>query len=145
MRFMMIIKATKDSEAGKMPSSRAFEEMGKFNEEMVKAGVMLAAEGLQASSKGARVRLGAGKPVVVDGPFSETKELIAGFWMIQAKSKAEAIDWASRVPNPGREDIEIELRQVFEVEDFPSDVLSPEAAAREQAMRKDLEQKAAKS
>src|ERR1043165_5208845 len=119
MRFMMIVKANKDSEAGKLPSTEFLESMGKFNEELVKAGVMLAGEGLQASSKGARVRFDGDKRTVTDGPFTETKELIAGFWRIQAASKEEAIEWVSRAPFDGG--TEIEVRQVFEASDFPAD------------------------
>jgi hypothetical protein len=118
MRFMIIVKATKDSEAGVMPSEQLLTEMGKFNEELVKAGVMLAGEGLHPTSKGARVRFSGGKRTVIDGPFGETKELIAGFWLWQVKSKAEAIEWVKRCPNPHNEDTEIEVRQVFEAEDF---------------------------
>jgi hypothetical protein len=120
MRFMMIVKASKDSEAGKMPSEELLACMGKYNEELVKAGVMLAGEGLQASSKGARVYFSKGKRRVVDGPFAETKELIAGFWIIQVKSKEEAIEWAKRCPAPHGDDVEthLELRQIFELEDF---------------------------
>jgi len=115
MRFMLIVKASKESEAGVLPSEKELAEMGKFNEQMVKNGMMLAGEGLQASSKGARVTFKGGKPTVVDGPFAETKELVAGFWLIQAKSKEEAIEWARRAPSV---DGEIEVRQVFELEDF---------------------------
>jgi len=115
---MLLVKADKNSEAGSLPDERILSEMGKFNDEMVKAGVMLAGEGLQASSKGARVKFTGDKRTVTDGPFAETKELIAGFWLIQAKSKAEAIEWAKRAPF---EDGEIEVRQVFELEDFPVD------------------------
>jgi hypothetical protein len=120
MRFMVIVPANKDSEAGVLPSEKDLAAMGKFNEELVKAGVMLAGEGLKESSKGARITFGGGKPRVVDGPFTESKELIAGFWIIQTKSKEEAIEWMKRAPfDPG---ITIELRQVFETEDFaPSD------------------------
>jgi hypothetical protein len=120
MRFMMIVKASKDSEAGKLPSEEMLAAMAKFNEEMVKAGVMLDGTGLQPSSKGARVRFSSGKPTVIDGPFAETKELIAGFWIIQVKSKQEAIEWAKRSPNPHGEgqETEIEIRQLFELEDF---------------------------
>src|SRR6266851_2286420 len=134
MRFMMIVKANKDSEAGALPSKEILEAMGKFNEEMVKAGVLLAAEGLQASSKGARVKFSKGKPTVIDGPFTESKELIAGFWLIQVKSKEEAIEWASRSPAPHGPDqeSEIEIRQVFEAADFPAEIFPPEDAAREQ-------------
>jgi len=142
MRFMMIVKANKDSEAGVMPSMDLVDAMGKFNEEMVEAGVLLAAEGLQASSKGARVKFSPGrKPTVIDGPFAETKELIAGFWMIQVKSKEEAIAWASRRPaphGPGQES-DIEIRKVFEASDFGSDV-----AANEQALRDEIERRSAK-
>ena len=141
MRFMMIVKANPDTEAGVMPSREAMEAMGKYNEELTKAGVMLAGEGLHPSSKGFRVRFsGNGKPRVIDGPFTETKELIAGFWLIQVKSREEAMDWAKRVPfGPGEE---LEVRQVFEAADFPADILPPEEAAREQVWR-DEQQKAA--
>jgi hypothetical protein len=115
MRFMLIVKADERSEAGELPTAKELEEMGRFNEELVKAGVMLDGEGLQASSKGARVKFSGGKPTVVDGPFAESKELIAGYWIIQAKSREEAIEWARRVPFV---DGEIEVRQVFETEDF---------------------------
>jgi hypothetical protein len=119
MRFMVLVKATKDSEAGKLPSAELLTAMGKFNEELVKAGVMLAGEGLHPSSKGARVRFSGSKRTVVDGPFSETKELVAGFWILQVKSKEEAIEWIKRCPNPHAEqDSEIEIRQIFEAEDF---------------------------
>jgi hypothetical protein len=115
MRFMLIVKATDKSEAGVMPTEKELADMGRFNEEMIKSGVMLAGDGLQSSSKGARVKFSGGKPTVVDGPFTETKELVAGFWLIQAKSKEEAVEWARRVPFV---DGEIEVRQVFELEDF---------------------------
>jgi len=115
MRFMMIVKASKESEAGILPTETELAEMGKFNEQMVKAGVMLAGEGLQASSKGARVHYDGAKRTVTDGPFTETKELIAGFWLLQVKSRAEAIEWAKRVPF---KEGHVELRQVFELEDF---------------------------
>jgi hypothetical protein len=118
MRFMVIVKATKDSEAGVMPSEEMLAAMAKFNEEMVKAGVMLDGNGLQPSSKGARVRFSGNKRTVVDGPFTETKELIAGFWILQVKSKEEAIEWIKRCPNPYNEDGEVEIRQLFELEDF---------------------------
>lgn len=119
MRFMVIVKATRDSEAGIMPSPELLAAMGKFNEELIKAGVMLAGEGLQSSSKGSRVKFAGDKRIVTDGPFAETKELIAGFWLWKCGSKAEAIEWVKRCPNPmpGRE-AEIEIRQVFEPEDF---------------------------
>src|SRR6266581_7171414 len=118
MRFMVIVKANKDSEAGVMPGRKLLAEMGKFNEELAKAGVLLAGEGLQASSKGKRVRFSGEKRIVIDGPFAETKELIAGFWLWQCKSMQEAVDWVKRCPNPYSEDGEIEIRQVFETEDF---------------------------
>jgi len=119
MRFMVIVKANKDSEAGVLPDQKILAEMGRFNEELVKAGVMLAAEGLQASAKGARVRFDGAKRTVIDGPFSETKELIAGFWLWQVRSKEEAIEWLKRAPF---DKTEVEIRQVFEAEDFaPSD------------------------
>jgi hypothetical protein len=120
MRFMVIVKANKDSEAGVLPDRKILAAMGKFNEELVKAGVMLAGEGLQASSKGARVRFGQGKGTVIDGPFTEAKELIAGYTMIQVKSREEALEWSRRFPNPAIDggDCEIEVRQLFELEDF---------------------------
>jgi hypothetical protein len=118
MRFMILVKASKDSEAGVMPSERLLTEMGKYNEELAKAGVLLAAEGLHPSSKGARVRFSGAKRTVIDGPFAETKELIAGFWLWQVKSKEEAIEWVKRCPNPHNEETEVEIRQVFEPEDF---------------------------
>ena len=132
MRFMMLVKASKDSEAGVLPSKELVAAMGRFNEEMMKAGVMLAGEGLHASSKGARVSFSGGAPTVSPGPFPGAPELVAGFWMIQVKSKDEAIAWASRVPFV---DGEIEIRQVFEAADFPPEILPPEDAAREQAWR----------
>jgi len=135
---MMLVKASKDSEAGVMPSKELIDAMGKFNEEMVKAGVMLAGEGLHASSKGARVRFSGTRRNVIAGPFPETEALVAGFWMIQVKSKAEAIEWAERIPF---EEGEVELRQVFETEDFPAEILSPDAAAREQALREAVQKK----
>jgi hypothetical protein len=134
MRFMMIVKANPDSEAGQLPTREMVEAMGKYNDELIKAGVMLAGEGLHSSSKGFRVRFAeGGKSRVIDGPFTETKELIAGFWIIQTKSREEAIEWATRVPFPPGE--ELEVRQVFEAEDFPSDILPPEEAAKEQRFR----------
>ena len=136
MRFMVIIKANARSEAGEMPSERLLLEMGKYNEELVKAGVMLAGEGLHPSSRGARVRFTGSKRTVIDGPFSETKELIAGFWLIQTKTREEAIEWVKRIPNPDGEDSEVELRQVFEAEDFGE--LSPEVRDREQRLRAEL-------
>src|SRR5258706_11557496 len=116
MRFMILIKATKDSEAGMLPDQKLLTEMGKFNEELMKAGLMLAGEGLHASSKGARVRFSGNKRTVIDGPFTETKELIAGFWLWQVKSREEAIEWLKRCPNPHNEECEVEIRQVFEPE-----------------------------
>jgi len=135
MRFMVIVKATIDSEAGVMPSEQLLADMGKFNEELVKAGVMLAGEGLQPSSKGARVRFSGSKRTVIDGPFAETKELVAGFWLWQVKSKEEAIEWAKRCPSPhpGQE-CELEIRQVFEAEDFGAE-LTPELRAQEERLR----------
>ena len=118
MRFMVIVKATEESEAGVMPSEELLTAMGQYNEELVKAGVMLAGDGLQASSKGARVRFEGSERTVIDGPFTETKELIAGYWIFQVKSLEEAIEWVKRCPNPHNEDSEIEIRQVFEAEDF---------------------------
>ena len=135
MRFMVIVKADKDTEAGVMPSEKLLAEMGKYNEELVKAGVMLAGEGLQPSSKGARVRFSGDKRTVVDGPFTEAKELIAGFWLFQVKSKEEAIEWVKRAPNPfpGTES-EIEIRQVFEAEDFGPE-FTPELREQEERIR----------
>jgi len=123
MRFMVMVKATKDSEAGKMPSEVLLSAMAKFNEKMVKAGVMLEGNGLQPSSKGARVRFSGDKRTVIDGPFAETKELVAGYWILQCKSLAEAIEWIKRCPNPHDEDGEIEIRQLFELEDFASEAV----------------------
>jgi len=134
MRFMILIKASKDSEAGVLPSEQLLTEMGKFNEELVKAGVMLAGEGLQPSSKGARVKFAGTKRSVVDGPFAETKELIAGFWLWQVKSKDEAIEWVKRIPNPTGEEGEVEIRQVFEADDFGAN-LTPEARKQEERLR----------
>jgi hypothetical protein len=135
MRFMLIVKASEQSEAGILPTEKELADMGKFNEQMIKNGMMLAGEGLQASSKGARVTFKGGKPTVVDGPFTEAKELIAGFWLIQAKSKEEAVEWARRVPFV---DGEVEVRQVFELEDFgPSEAVETiHAKHREQLARK---------
>ena len=118
MRFMVMVKATKDSEAGVMPSEELLSAMAKFNEEMVKAGVMLDGNGLQSSAKGARVRFSGDKRTVLDGPFAETKELVADYWILQCKSLAEAVAWIKRCPNPHNEDSEIEIRQLFELEDF---------------------------
>ena len=145
MRFMILVKATKDSEASVMPSEQLLSEMGKFNEELVKAGVMLAGEGLHPSSKGARVRFSGAKRTVIDGPFAETKELVAGFWLWRCKSRQEAIDWVKRCPNPMPGESEIEIRQVFEVEDFGA-ALTPELKDQEERLRKKTEKlaKAAK-
>jgi hypothetical protein len=118
VRFMILLKADKDSEAGVLPTTEQLAAMGKYNEQLVKAGVLLAGEGLQASSKGARVRFSGGKRTVIDGPFAETKQLIAGYWLLQVASKAEAIEWVKRCPNPLNGEAEIEIRQVFEAEDF---------------------------
>ncbi len=134
MRFMIIVKSTVDAEAGKMPSTELLTAMGKYNEELVKAGVLLAGEGLHPSSKGARVRFEGSKRTVVDGPFAETKELIAGFWLFQVKSKEEAIEWVRRCPNPFDIDSEIEIRQVFDMEDF-GDAATPELREQEQRLR----------
>jgi len=138
MRFMVMVKATQDSEAGKMPSQELLAAMGKYNEELVKAGIMLSGEGLQPSRKGARVRFVGDKRIVVDGPFTETKELVAGFWMWQVKSKEEAIEWVKRCPNPmpGSE-AEIEIRQVFEAEDFGEE-FTPELRAAEEKLRSEI-------
>ena len=132
MRFMIIVKATKDSEAGVVPKQQLLADMGKFNEELAKAGILLAGDGLQPSSKGARVRFSGPKRTVVDGPFAETKELIAGFWIWKVKSKEQAIEWVKRCPNPMPGDSEIEIRQVFEAEDF-GEQFTPEL--KEQAER----------
>ncbi|WP_437333003.1 YciI family protein [Sorangium sp. So ce394] len=140
MRFMILIKATKDSEAGVMPSEQLLTEMGKFNEELVKAGVMVAGDGLHPSAKGARVRFSGDKRTVIDGPFAETKELIAGFWIWEVKSKEEAIEWVKRCPNPMYEDSEIEIRQVFTADDF-GPALTPELREQEDRLRAQVEAK----
>ncbi|HEY1421939.1 MAG TPA: YciI family protein [Candidatus Acidoferrum sp.] len=137
---MVIVKASKSSEAGVLPSQQLLADMGKFNEELVKAGVMLAGEGLQASSKGKRVRFSGTQRTLTDGPFSETKELIAGFWLWQVRSMEEAIEWVKRCPNPHPEDCEIEIRQVFEVADF-GPALTPEQKAQEAKLRAQAAQK----
>jgi hypothetical protein len=137
---MIIVKATKDSEAGVMPSEQLLSEMGKFNEELTKAGVLLAADGLHPSSKGARVRFSGAKRTVIDGPFAETKELIAGFWLWQVKSKKEAIEWVKRCPNPMKGESEIEIRQVFEAEDFGAE-FTPELREREERLRAQIAKK----
>jgi hypothetical protein len=143
MRFMMLVRATADSEAEIYGENARdeFAAMGEYNESLVKAGVLLAAEGLQPSSRGARIQFSGGKRTVVDGPFTEAKELIAGFWIIDVKSREEAMEWASRVPFV---DGEVEIRPVFEASDFPAEVFPPEAAAREQAIRDELQAKTSK-
>ncbi|MES2319223.1 MAG: YciI family protein [Pseudomonadota bacterium] len=138
MRFMVIVKASPESEAGKMPSEKLLADMGKFNEELVKAGVMLAGEGLHPSSKGARIQFSGDKRTVVDGPFAETKELVAGFWLIDVKSKQEAIEWMKRCPNPMESDSEIEIRQVFEADDFGAE-FTPELREQEERLRAQIE------
>jgi hypothetical protein len=141
MKVMVIVKSSKDSEAGVMPSRELLEAMGKFNEELVKAGVLLAAEGLQPSSRGKRVRFSGAKRTVVDGPFAETKELIAGFWIWQVKSMDEAVEWLKRCPNPHEEDGEVEIRPLFAPEDFAAsdptgELCAAEARPREQVAKK---------
>jgi len=137
MRFMIIIKADADFEAGEMPSERLLAEFGKYNEELLRAGVLLACEGLHPSSNGARVKISGTKRTVVDGPFTETKELIAGFWLIQVTSKEEAIEWAKRIPNPDGVDAEVEIRRVFEAEDFGAE-FSPEIREQERRLRAEV-------
>jgi len=137
MRFMVIVKATKESEAGQMPSEELLTAMGKYNEELVKAGVMLAGEGLQLSAKGARIVFKGDKRTVVDGPFPETKELIAGFWMFRCASKEEAIEWVKRCPNPLEGEAEIEIRQVFEADDF-GEAFTPELREQEQRLGRQM-------
>ena len=139
MRFMIIVKASKDSEAGVMPSEQLLTEMGKFNEELVKAGIMLAGDGLHPTSKGARVIFSGKKRTVIDGPFAETKELIAGYWLWQVQSKEEAIEWVKRCPNPHQGGGEIEIRQVFEAEDFGAE-FTPELREQEARLRAQSEQ-----
>ena len=141
MRVMVIVKATKNSEAGVMPSEKLFADMGKYNEELVKAGIMLAGDGLNPSSKGKRVRFSAGKKTVIDGPFSETKELVAGYWIWQVKSMEEAVEWVRRCPDPmPGEESEIEIRPVFEAEDFGAE-FTPELRAQEERLRAEMEKK----
>jgi hypothetical protein len=140
MKFMILVKATKDSEAGKLPSQELLAAMGKFNEELVKAGVMLAGEGLQPSSKGARVKFSGAKRMVTDGPFTETKELVAGFWIWEVASLQEAIDWVKRCPNPHEGESEIEIRQVFSAEDF-GEAFTPELREREENLRAQLQKR----
>jgi len=134
MRCMVMVKASKESEAGVMPSRELLAEMGKFNEELIKAGVLLAADGLQASAKGKRVRFSGTKRTVIDGPFTETKELIAGYWLWQVRSMEEAVEWVKRCPNPHPGESEIEIRQVFEAEDF-GPALTPEVRKQEERLR----------
>jgi hypothetical protein len=134
MRFMIVVKASKDSEAGVLPDEKLLAEMGKFNEELAKAGVLLAGEGLHPSSRGARVRFSGEKRTVIDGPFAETKELIAGFWLWKVKSREEAIEWVRRCPNPMPGESEIEIRQVFEAEDFGAE-FTPELRKQEERLR----------
>lgn len=140
MRFMVIVKATKDSEAGVMPGTQLLTEMGTYNEELVKAGIMLAGEGLQPSSKGARVRFSGNTRTVIDGPFAETKELIAGYWLWQCKPREEAIEWVKRCPNPMPGESEIEIRQVFEADDFGAE-FTPELRAQEERLRAETTKK----
>jgi hypothetical protein len=140
MRFMVIVKATKESESGALPKPELLSEMMKFNEELVKAGVLLAGEGLQASSKGARVKFSGSKRTVIDGPFAETKELVAGFWLWQVRSLDEAIEWVKRCPAPFEGESEIEIRQVFETPDF-GDVATPEVLQQEERIRAQLASK----
>ncbi len=134
MKFMVIVKASPESEAGQMPSEQLMTEMGKFNEELVKAGVLLAGEGLHPSSKGARIQFSGSNRTVVEGPFSETRDLVAGFWLIDVKSKQEAIEWMKRCPNPMEGDSELEIRQIFEAEDFGAE-FTPELRAQEERLR----------
>ncbi len=138
MKFMIIVKADKNSEAGVMPDTKLLAAMTKYNEELVKAGVMLSGDGLHPSSKGVRIRFSGNQRTVIDGPFAETKELIAGFWMFNVKSKQEAIDWVKRCPNPMLGDSEIEIRQVFEIEEF-GDAATPEIRAAERRMTAEIE------
>ena len=137
MRVMVIVKASKESEAGAAPDEKILTEMGKFNEELVKAGVMLAGEGLHSSAKGKRVRFSGSRRTVVDGPFAETKELIAGFWIWKVGSMEEAVEWVKRCPNPHQSDSEIEIRQIFETEDF-GDEMTPELREQENRLRAEL-------
>jgi hypothetical protein len=138
MRFMIIIKADKNTEAGVMPDEKLFTEMGNFNEELVNAGIMLAGDGLHPSSKGARIKFSGDKRTVIDGPFPETNQLIAGFWIWKVKSKEEAIEWVKRCPNPTGAESEIEIRQIFDMEDFGAE-LTPELRAQEERLRAKME------
>jgi len=138
MRFMVLVKATRDSEAGVLPTPQAFAEMGRFNEELIRAGVMQAGEGLHPSSRGARVRFSGKERKVIDGPFAETKELVAGFWLWKCASLQEAIDWVKRCPNPMPGDSEIEIRQIYEAEDF-GDAFTPELREQEERLRAQMD------
>jgi hypothetical protein len=140
MRVLVLVKASRDSEAGVMPSHELLTEMGKFNEELVKAGIMLAGEGLHPSSKGKRVRFSGAKRTVIDGPFTESKELIAGFWLWQVRSMEEAIEWLKRCPNPHSDETEVEIRQIFEPADFGAE-LTPELRKQEERLRKQVSAK----
>lgn len=140
MRFIVMVKATKESEAGVMPTQQLFEEMGKFNEELVKAGIMKAGEGLHPSSKGARVHFAGKNRTVIDGPFAETKELVAGYWIWECKSLKEAIEWVKKCPNPMNEESDIEIRQIYDVEDFGAE-FTPELREREERLRAEIEKK----
>ncbi len=144
MKFVILIRSNRDSEAGVPPSTELLEAMGRYNEQLVKAGILLAGEGLQPSSRGARVRFSGSKRTVIDGPFPETKELIAGFWLFQVKSKEEAIEWVKRCPNPLNGEAEIEIRQVFEAEDF-GESFTPEQREKEQRLRAEVENRAARA
>ncbi|MER5861943.1 YciI family protein [Kitasatospora sp. NPDC002040] len=135
MRFMVLVKANRDTEAGVLPTAQELADMGRYNEELAEAGMLLAAEGLQPTAKGARIRFDGDRRTVTDGPFAETGELLAGFWILRAESKEEVVAWVSRAPF---KEGEVEIRQVFELEDFPADVLPPEEAERERALRHDL-------
>jgi hypothetical protein len=141
MRFMVLVKANKDSEAGVLPNEKLLTEMGKFNEELVQAGIMLAGEGLQPTSKGARVKFSGGKQTVIDGPFAETKELVTGFWLWQAKSQEEAIEWLKRAPF---DETEVEIRQLFEADDFGAE-FTPELKEQEERLREQIERQSTKT
>ena len=140
MRVMVIVKASQASESGAPPDAKIFTEMGNFNEQLVKAGIMLSGEGLHTSAKGKRVHFSGTKRTVTDGPFTETKELIAGYWLWQVKSMDEAVEWVKRCPNPHNDDSDIEIRQVYEMEEF-GDLLTPDARAQEERLRRELEKK----
>ncbi len=144
MRFMVMVKATEESESGAMPSEKMLTEMGQYNDELAKAGVLLAGEGLHPSSRGARVRFSGEQRTVIDGPFAETKELVAGFWMIQVRSMDEAIEWVRRCPNPHDEETEVEIRRVFEAEDF-GDEFTPELREQEERLREQEERQRAQA